>query len=462
VLSSFSDEQLERFLAGDASEPQTFALREWKVEDFSSAYLTHRDHLVTYAKRFLPNGWEAEEVVQDAFLYLMTALPELDSEIGVLRFLKWKTKMLAIDINRSKYRSQETTLEVLPEVESVELDPVESITRADDAAIVKLALAKLSDRQKDALIATQLEGKSIELVAEEMGLSSNAFRQLLHRARAAFKVALVGEAEIRGLTATQILSVAARKAAASSITKAGAASVFVLLLALVVPSFMSAPSPLQVSALINSERLLGLVPAESEISGTEKVVQTQVGGETVVGETEAAAFITEETGYIAPPSGSTPLGESPQVRQASNTKEPDALVNELDEMLVRLTSFEPTLSSSQGQGSVLLSLGDDLNANIAYDLDSENVIQFATFTLETQIGSLTAVPQTGLSVVENVGAITRVTYAATDLLVGDFSGNLGYATSQESNLSRSGYLITLDFDQSGTLVSSNLKLVPRV
>lgn len=46
-----------------------------------------RPHLERHAKRYLSNPVQAEEVVQDAFLYLMTTLPELDTELGVLKIM---------------------------------------------------------------------------------------------------------------------------------------------------------------------------------------------------------------------------------------------------------------------------------------------------------------------------------------------------------------------------------------
>lgn len=458
-----NENQLEGFVVADSHESDLVSLREWRVEDFSAAYVSHRDHLVRYARRFLPDGWEAEEVVQDAFLYLMTALPELDSEIGVLRFLKWKTKMLAIDVSRSKNRSQETTLEALPEFEADDVDPVDSITRADDAAIVRLALAKLSDRQRDALIATQLEGKATEVVAQELGLSSNAFRQLLHRARAAFKVALVGEAEIRGLTASQILSIAARKAGSDTITKIGAASIFILMLSLLAPSMFTGPVDSQVAATQSSERLRGFAQSQLQPSSDVDATSASANEESPQVATGSLADSPAEESVVASFAAPTEGGEPARIVQAAQASEPVDLVNELDEMLLRLSSFDAGFAvSSDIQGSVVLSLGGALAASVAYDLESENVIQFVTFTLESQLGSLTAVPQTGLSVLEREGSYTTVTYAATDLLVGDFHGDLGFATSQESSLSRSGYLIQLKFGDAGQLISSSLELIPRI
>ena len=108
----------------------------------------------------------------------------------------------------------------------------QSLERADDAAIVALALAKLQPRHREVLIASIYEEKSTDIVAAQMGLSENATRQLLFRARSAFKKALIGEADTAGLSVGQILSLAARKAAAESGKYISAAGAFLLVLAI--------------------------------------------------------------------------------------------------------------------------------------------------------------------------------------------------------------------------------------
>ena len=89
------------FDVGDLDSEYAVFLKDWSAKDFANIYVRFRPHLISHAQKFLREKTQAEEVVQDAFLYLMTALPELDSELGVLKFLKWKTKMLCLDIIRS-------------------------------------------------------------------------------------------------------------------------------------------------------------------------------------------------------------------------------------------------------------------------------------------------------------------------------------------------------------------------
>jgi len=213
-------------------------LAEWSAQDFSSIYLRFRPHLERHARRFLRNPSQVDEVVQDAFLYLMVSLPELDSEIGVLRFLKWKTRLLALDVIRASGRAYINSIDDVQEPESNDPEVSTNLEQQDDAAVVRLALSKLNPRHREVLIASMYEEKSTEEIASQVGLSENATRQLIFRARAAFKKALIGDVDTTGMSAAAILSVAARKAASEG-KKVGAAAL--TLIALVVMSLTVFP-----------------------------------------------------------------------------------------------------------------------------------------------------------------------------------------------------------------------------
>ncbi len=248
LLDEESDEEFGLPQIKERLEPAK--LKDWTASDFASIYVRFRPHLERHARRFLVNPSQVEEVVQDAFLYLMTTLPELDSEIGVLKFLKWKTRLLALDVIRVNSRASFAPIDEVPEMAAKVDDFNQELERADDAAIVAMAMAKLNPRHREALIATLYEEKSQEVVAAQMGLSENALRQLLFRARAAFKKALVGEAETQGKSVSQILSIAARKAAAESGKYLSAAGAFLLVLAVsfgILPKIATNPTVSEVA-----------------------------------------------------------------------------------------------------------------------------------------------------------------------------------------------------------------------
>lgn len=186
--------------------------REWTTHDFSRIYMRYRSHLIAHAQRFLKGGNEAEELVQEAFLYLMVSMPELDSELGVLRFLKWKVRCLAIDLIKSAPHRYEIAEEDLSTIAQGEDDLSADILQAEDQAVVQLALSRLSARQRAVLISSVYEEKSTREIAEDLGIEANAVRQLTYRAKRAFRLALVGEADLEGKTVSQILSVASRRA----------------------------------------------------------------------------------------------------------------------------------------------------------------------------------------------------------------------------------------------------------
>ena len=233
LLDEESDESFGALeVESTAQQDEPAILKNWSAQDFSDIYVRFKPHLERHARRYLSNPVQAEEVVQDAFLYLMTTLPEIDNEVGVLKFLKWKIRLLSFDILRSASFQREHS--VLPE----NLDgPSEDgeisldLERAEDNAVIRLALAKLNPRHREALLASVYEEKSAQEVGEQLEMSPNAARQLVFRARRAFRLALIGEAESRDKSVSEILSMAAKKAAADVKANAVRAGVLVALLA---------------------------------------------------------------------------------------------------------------------------------------------------------------------------------------------------------------------------------------
>jgi RNA polymerase sigma factor (sigma-70 family) len=276
LLDEQSDEEFGDLALKERSG-KPVKLAEWSAQDFSSIYLRFRPHLERHARRFLNNPSQVDEVVQDAFLYLMVSLPELDSEIGVLRFLKWKTRLLALDVIRASGRAYINSIDDVQEPASADPEISYALEQQDDAAVVKLALSKLNPRHREVLIASMYEEKSTEQIAAQVGLSENATRQLIFRARAAFKKALIGDVDTTGMSAAAILSVAARKAASEG-KKVGAAAL--TLIALVVMSFTAFPA-------------LNRAPADQMAEAPVNPGSSQESGQASAGDSSAAGANSE-------------------------------------------------------------------------------------------------------------------------------------------------------------------------
>jgi RNA polymerase sigma factor (sigma-70 family) len=236
LLDEVSDEEFGDVQTKDAKPVK---LKEWKAEEFASIYVRFRPHLERHARKWLSNQSQVDEVVQDAFLYLMVSLPELDSEIGVLKFMKWKVKNLCLDIYRASGRAYVKSIDDIAEPVALNAELGSELERAEDAAVVRLALSKLNPRHREVLLASIYEEKSTAEIAAQVGLSENATLQLLFRARGAFKKALLGDIDTNGMSMGAILSVAARKAGEEAKKVGVQAMVLVLFLAVSVGAFFN-------------------------------------------------------------------------------------------------------------------------------------------------------------------------------------------------------------------------------
>ena len=459
------EESWSAFGIGDLDSTHAVCLKDWSAQDFATIYVRLRPHLINHARKFLREETQAEEVVQDAFLYLMTALPELDSELGVLRFLKWKTKMLCLDIIRASQIGLNTNLMPLPDDIVDETQPQDSLERADDAAIIRLALAKLSARHRQALIATLYEEKSHEEVAREMGVGQNAFRQLLFRARASFRQALVGEAEIEGKSVAEILSVAARKVASAR----NVVVVTMLFLATVAISPMlnnniQMADPGVVAAKPDKPDILpprstGAVPDSTEVITSQGVSSEDFPAIDIDNSLPADSLKNEGVNPVIL-AGKETRQSQVEGGDTETTLARDAFNNILDERMVSALASQGLLvSQSNTQVSAANQLG--LQANFAIDLNSQQVVQFLVVEFESDSQVWKAVPGNSLSVVDEVEGKTFVSYAATDFLVGDFSGEFDYVSTTESVFSRSGIKLDLVIGGMGEIISSQVAFIPK-
>ena len=254
-MAEWDDESLDDIENPEFRAHGAAVLKDWSAQDFANIYTRFRPHLERHARRFLRSQHQVDEVVQDAFLYLMVTLPELDSEIGVLRFLKWKVRLLCLDVIRASGRAIINNIDEIAEPASNDAEVGSEMEHIEDAAIVRLALSKLNPRHREVLLASMYEEKSTREIASQVGLSENATLQLIFRARAAFKKALLGDnVDTSGMSVSAILSVAARKAAHEAKKVGAQAMVFVLFMLLAVGAFVNIGNRNQSTVIAEGDR----------------------------------------------------------------------------------------------------------------------------------------------------------------------------------------------------------------
>ncbi len=256
----------------------------WTVADLSALYMANRSSLISQARRTLRNDQDATEVVQEAFLKFMLAAPELDSEERALAYIRTSINNLSLNLIRARGTrpnlvpiDADTTEERLAEIATENYIPVDSsLTAAEDAAIVRQALSLLSPAERAALVMWEMEGRSTQEIAKELGIKESAVRHTVSRARASLRKVLSTLVidEKRGLTALDLLSTSYKKASELA-HKSGRVAMSLVLLVTAFLGFNSMTGTESIQTVISSP-VSENSGAKAETTTTEEVVTTKV------------------------------------------------------------------------------------------------------------------------------------------------------------------------------------------
>jgi RNA polymerase sigma factor (sigma-70 family) len=191
----------------------------WTVGDLGAFYTEHRAELNAHASRVLKDRIKAEEITQDALIKFMLAAPELESTEHALAYLHRTIENLCIDYFRAEGRRPNLVLldDSTAEVEATwqnNGDHSAAMSAAEDAAIIRQALALLSPAERAALVMWEIEGRSTEEIASVLGIKESAVRHTVSRARASMRTVLATLVinEETGMTALEALSTTYKKA----------------------------------------------------------------------------------------------------------------------------------------------------------------------------------------------------------------------------------------------------------
>jgi RNA polymerase sigma factor (sigma-70 family) len=228
--------------------------------DFAGLYIRHRSSFASHARRFLRDPRDVDEVVQEAFLRLFLALPELSTELQALAYCRRTVTNLCIDRYRAdKRRPRLVNIESVSQNDFAEAELDDPVVQAEDAAFVREALSLLTPLHRDALVKREIEEKSIPVIAEELGVPEDSVKHLLHRARRALRrhLAKTHLAPGANLDDVSTLSLLAKSAAAGG-GRAGVAIMFLMVV------LVGAKPDLPATAL-TSWPLHDLLPAVGQI-----------------------------------------------------------------------------------------------------------------------------------------------------------------------------------------------------
>lgn len=407
----------------------------------------HRASLVKRASYLVGDSGIAEDIVQEAALYVISRIEGFQSEEELVPALYWKIRYLAIDhMRKHKVLEREIELDKLNESSSAFSDTYD-LGSDDGQEIVSLALARLSDQQKTALVLTAIEEMSQQQAARRLEISHSAFRQLLARARKGLRQNIAVELERRGWQRADLIRVISGTSLAFAILVPG--YVAVTSTSTVVPN-------VEILARADAgDRFQGTLKPEGTSQPLESSTEEPFSVESAVVEEPLSESFREKSqskelvgqssdieSPVARDGGLVVNSEAVAADQVLDASEAEFTMNlARNELLGNLASALPDFYLSYGreeiaalvsdEKSIAIAIGESLQINILVDkLHSPTEILHVWGTLElagkriafspiTEAQQWSPVPNALETSESHISG--RLYYAARGIIFGDFS-----------------------------------------
>ncbi|WP_227870426.1 MULTISPECIES: RNA polymerase sigma factor [Streptomyces] len=143
----------------------------------------HSPVLLRLATRLLGDRADAEDAVQDAFVNAWRRLPEFRRQSA---FLTWMYRIVTnrcLNVLRSRRPTSDLDAVAEPQAPEHQASPTRAAESAAAAAAMSRALAGLSAEQRACWVLRELHGLSYDEIAGTVGITHQAVRGRIYRAR---------------------------------------------------------------------------------------------------------------------------------------------------------------------------------------------------------------------------------------------------------------------------------------
>jgi RNA polymerase sigma-70 factor (ECF subfamily) len=152
---------------------------------------------LSHAARVLGDRAEAEDVAQEAMLRLWRAAANWQS--GGAKPSTWLYKVVAnLTVDRLRRSGRAVGLDESAEPEDDRPGAEEQMVQAGRMAALDAALARLPERQRQAVVLRHIEGLANPEIADALEISVEAVESLIARGKRALAQALAGQKEALG------------------------------------------------------------------------------------------------------------------------------------------------------------------------------------------------------------------------------------------------------------------------
>lgn len=177
-------------LARATDQTLVAAVRRGDDEAFAEIHDRYREPLERFAARMVPgNALGPEDVVQEVFVRAHGAMLRNDRHIELKPWLYTAVRNRCLDELRKR------TATAIPEDHepaSAAADPGLVLLDRERLREVLAGIADLPGRQRQVLVQGAIAGRSVASLAEELGVSEGAVKNLTHRARMTLHASATG------------------------------------------------------------------------------------------------------------------------------------------------------------------------------------------------------------------------------------------------------------------------------
>jgi RNA polymerase sigma factor (sigma-70 family) len=152
-----------------------------ELREFKISVLPLRNKLYRFAKRFVENSEEAEDVVQEVFIKLWNRREKLDEYRSIEALAMITTRNLCLDKLKSRKFKMESLDRHMNDVPQEPGEP-ESVN-SDLISKINLIIRDLPEQQRAIVHLRDIEGYDYAEIAKIVGMNENAIRVNLSRAR---------------------------------------------------------------------------------------------------------------------------------------------------------------------------------------------------------------------------------------------------------------------------------------
>jgi RNA polymerase sigma-70 factor (ECF subfamily) len=181
-----------------ARDPLLDRLRRGDEEAFETLVREHGGRLLAVARRFLRNEEDARDAVQETFLSAFRSLPKFEEGSSLSTWLhRIVINASLMKLRTRRRKAEESIEELLPRfaadghaVEaSVEWEATAEtlLARSETRELVRRSIERLTETHRSILLMRDIEELSTEECANLLGVTENAVKIRLHRARQALR-----------------------------------------------------------------------------------------------------------------------------------------------------------------------------------------------------------------------------------------------------------------------------------